>query len=55
MSIIPCSLNCKFQLNGICELKIPSAVSLKNEKCPHFVEKGQRIKKKNKFFIAKFD
>ncbi|MBQ7129081.1 MAG: hypothetical protein IJO19_03740 [Clostridia bacterium] len=46
MSIIPCSLNCKYQVDGVCEVKLPSSVSLKNEKCPHFVEKEHNKEKK---------
>lgn len=40
MSLIPCSLNCKYQIDGMCELKRLSAISLENDKCHHFVEKS---------------
>ncbi len=53
MSMIPCSLNCKYQIDGVCELKLPSAVSLKNEKCPHFVERKAKSKNFSSLFSIK--
>lgn len=50
MSLIPCSLNCKYQIDGMCELKQLSLVSLENDKCPHFVEKDDIKNKSSKKF-----
>ena len=37
MSIIPCSEECKFQIEGYCSLEKPSTVnSIKND-CPYFI------------------
>lgn len=48
MSLVTCSLNCKYQIDGICELKKLSLNSLNNEKCPHFVEREHSKTYKNK-------
>lgn len=44
MSFIPCTLDCIYQTDGICNMKSPGKISLSNEKCAHFVQKNKESK-----------
>ena len=35
MNFIPCSLKCKYQIDGYCELKETTVISNTNDGCPY--------------------
>lgn len=40
--MIPCSLDCTYQKEGLCELKVATGACCADGRCPHYLKKREK-------------